>query len=473
MNILLVTPPFLLSDDSPYSKTGAILPPLGLLSLAAYLRTAMPEVTTRVLDASAERISLERMRERLTDGVTPDIVGITVYTATYSIVLRTTQVIKAVFPDCQVVVGGAHASIMPRECLSSPHIDMVVVGEGEETFADLVKTLSCDGDLKDVQGIYYKQGGQIKHTSERVSTLEMESLPMPARDLVDISRYRPAHGTFRRLPATNMITSRGCPFQCSFCSKSIFGSRYRAQSPQKTLQEIRHLINTYGIREIIFNDDVFTCNQKATETLCDLLIEEKISITWSCSTRINLVTPALLKKMKKSGCISVGYGIEAGDVDILQQVDKGISIEKAKEAIRWTKEAGIETRAFYIFGFPGETRKSLNKTLALALKLNTDFAMFNIAIPLPGTAMYDQAKAEGLLQYDGMELYDRTDGPHPLIRLKDVSESELVSFYRDAYKSYYLRPLYILRQLLGIRSLYDIRRYAKGLVSFLNWSSGT
>ncbi|MBU1169612.1 MAG: B12-binding domain-containing radical SAM protein [Proteobacteria bacterium] len=474
MNILLVTPPFLLSNDSPYSKTGAILPPLGLLSLAAYLRKEMPDVMIRVLDASAERISLESMRKRLESiDFRPDVVGITVYTTTFSIVLQTTRVIKEVFPDCKVVAGGAHASIMPRECLTSPHIDMAVVGEGEETFTDLVSTLTRDGDLADVAGIYYKLGDQIIETPQRVSNLEMENLPMPARDLVDISMYRPAHGTFRRLPATNMITSRGCPFLCNFCSKSIFGSRYRAQSPHKTLQEIKHLISEYGIREIIFNDDVFTCNQKATEILCDLLIEEKISITWSCSTRINLVSPGLLKKMKKSGCISVGYGIEAGDVDILRQVDKGISIDNAKEAIRWTKEAGIETRAFYIFGFPGETRKSMNETLTLALKLNTDFAMFNIAIPLPGTAMYDQAKAEGLLLYDGMDLYDRTDGPHPLIRLTDVSESELVIFYRDAYKRYYLRPLYILRQLMGIRSFNDIRRYAKGLFSFLNWSSGT
>ncbi len=422
-----------------------------------------------MLDAPAHRLDLAGFAEKL-KAYRPDIVGLTAYTTTFAHAMAAAEKVKEAFPQALLVVGGPHPSVRPEECLASPAIDAAVRGEGEETFRRIVECASAGGDLSGVPNLLYKRNGEVIATATEPQFLDPEALPFPARDLVDMRLYRPAHGAFRRLPATNMITARGCPFHCNFCSKSISGSRYRGQSPEKTVREIEALVRDYGIREVSFSDDVFTLDRRRTEAFCDLLAERRLDLTWGCSTRVNLVSPELLAKMRKAGCISVGYGIEAGDPEILARVQKGLSLECARDAIRWTRQAGIESRAFYIFGFPGETRATLQKTLDVALELNADFVIFNLAIPLPGTELYDEAKSQGLLLYDGPELYSRADGPHPLIRLADVSEDELARFYRRAYRRYYLRPRYMLRRAMAVRSPGDLARLAKGFLSFVRWN---
>jgi radical SAM superfamily enzyme YgiQ (UPF0313 family) len=468
LEILLVNPPFILSEDSPYSKTGAVLPPLGLLYIASYLRHRHPEFNIHILDAPAFRLTLKDFEEKIRD-YSPDVIGITVYTTTFSIVLETVKAIKKTFPESLVVCGGPHSSIMPDECLASPYIDVAVIGEGEEVFEELLECLRNKDNINKVSNIVYKSNGRIVKTGYAPKRINLDFIPIPARDLIDMNIYRPAKGTYKRLPATNMITSRGCPYNCNFCSKLIFGSKYRVQSPEKTVDEIESLIRDYGILEVIFSDDVFTVNKRRMEAFCDLLIQKQLDFTWSCSTRVNLVNPELLKNMKRSGCISIGFGIEAGDPAILKKIDKGFSLDKAKEAIKWTKDAGIETRAFYILGFPGETRDTLRKTIDTSIELDTDFVIYNIAIPMPGTAMFDEAKENNLLLYEGIELYNRTDGPHPLIRLHDVTPEELIQLYNTAYRKYYLRPKYIFNQLLKVRSVSDLSRYGEGFISFLKW----
>jgi radical SAM superfamily enzyme YgiQ (UPF0313 family) len=426
-------------------------------------------VDVQVLDAPAHGLDLDGFAEKLS-AYRPDIVGLTTYTTTFTHAMAAAGKVKEAFPRSLVVTGGPHPSVRPEECLASPAVDVAVRGEGEETFRRLVECVAAGGDLNGVPNLVYKRNGEAVATAVEPQFHDPEALPFPARDLVDMRLYRPAHGAFRRLPATNMITSRGCPFQCSFCSKSISGSHYRAQSPGKTVQEIEALVRDYGIREVSFSDDVFTFDRRRTEALCGLLAERRLDITWSCSTRANLVSPELLVSMRKAGCVSVGYGIEAGDPEVLARVHKGLSLDKARDAIRWTREAGLESRAFYIFGFPGETRATLQKTLDVALELDADFVIFNLTIPLPGAPLYDEAKSQGLLLYDGVELYNRADGPHPLIRLEGVSEEELARFYRRAYRRYYLRPSYMLRQVLKVRSPSGLARLAKGFLSFVRWN---
>ncbi|MFH1478216.1 MAG: radical SAM protein [Candidatus Omnitrophota bacterium] len=468
MNILLVNPPFILSENSPYSKTGAILPPLGLLYIASYLKYSNPEMEINVLDSPAYKIGLEGFKKKLSY-FNPDIVGISIYTTTFSMSLKTAESVKEMFPKAIVVAGGPHASILPEECLSSSWIDVVVIGEGERSFTELAQCVSRKDDLDKVVNIVYKKDGRIIHTRLDSANVDMDALPLPARDLVDMRLYHPAQGTYRWLPATNMITSRGCPFRCSFCSKIIFGSFYRTQSCKKTVKEIESLIRDYGIREIIFNDDVFTMDRKMTVSLCDMLVERDLDLTWSCSTRVNLVDKDILGKMREAGCISIGYGIESGDKDILKKIDKGSSLENAKKVIAWTKGSGIETRAFYILGFPGETMETIEKTIDASLELDADFVIYNFAIPLPGTELYEESRKNGVLLYDGVELYDRTDGAHPLIRLQDVPSETLSRLYNSAYRRYYIRPHYILNQFRHIKSAEDIARYLRGALAFFGW----
>lgn len=468
MDVLLINPPYLLSKDNVYSKTGAILPPLGLLYIAAYLRKKYSKINIQILDSPAYKLSLNGFRRRL-KVFHPDIVGITVYTTTFSIVLKTAKVVKKAFPNCIIVVGGPHASILPEECLNSPHIDIAVVGEGEEVFAELSECINKKGDMDKVSNIVYKRNGKIVRTQANCKMINLGAIPMPARDLIDMRLYRPAHGTYRRLPATNMITSRGCPFRCSFCSRGIFGSHYRARFPHNIMEEIEILVKDYGIREVLFNDDVFTIDKRKTEVLCDLLAEKKLDFTWSCSTRVNLVDPPLLDKMRKGGCFAICYGIEAGDEDILKKIHKGFSLRDAGRAIQWTKEAGMETRASYILGFPGETKETIRRTIEVSLELDTDFVIYNLISPMPGTEMYEEVKKNRLFLYEGRELYDRVNGVTPLIKLSDMSPSELIQFYTSAYRRYYMRPGYVFKQLKQVRSLGDFKRYIRGFFSFLSW----
>ncbi|MDP2939644.1 MAG: radical SAM protein [Candidatus Omnitrophota bacterium] len=470
MNVLLINPPYSLVEYNVYSKTGAVLPPLGLLYIAAYVRERCRNIDVCILDSSAYKLDFEGFQKELKD-FQPDIVGITVCTATFSGVLKTAEIVKENFPHCIIVVGGPHVSVQPEECISSSaNIDIAVIGEGEVIFAELLESIYRKVGINGVPNIVYKEGGKIVRTQGQHKTIDLDTLPFPARDLINMRLYHPAHGTYRRLPAANMITSRGCPFRCTFCSSSIFGLQYRVQSPFKTMQEIETLVNDYGIREVLFNDDVFTLDKKKTAELCELLLQKKLDFTWSCSTRVNLIDPPLLNKMQKSGCFAVGYGIESGDENILEKIDKDSSLKDAKKAIQWTKEAGMETRAFYILGFPGETKQTIKRTIEFSLELDTDFVIYNIISPMPGTKLFEEAKSNGLLLYEGREIYDKANGATPMIKLCDVTPSELKQFYNLAYRRYYIRPRYIFNQLRRIRSLSDFNRYIRGALSFLNWN---
>ncbi|MBU1125519.1 MAG: B12-binding domain-containing radical SAM protein, partial [Candidatus Omnitrophica bacterium] len=271
-----------------------------------------------------------------------------------------------------------------------------------------------------------------------------------------------------RLPATNMVTSRGCPFDCSFCSKNVFGSYYRTQSPRRTVNEIKELIAQYRIREVAFSDDIFTVDRRRIVALCDLLLQDNVNICWSCNTRVDTVDRLLLRIMQRAGCVSIGYGIETASSQLLRQVAKGSVRAQAQEAIKCTKDAGIETRAFYMLAFPGETEKSIRDTIQLSIELDTDFTAYNFVVPFPGTQLYEYCKARHLLRYEGLELYDFLDGFHPLIKLDGIDPHQLVQLYNSAYRSYYFRATYLLNRFKKVRSLQDVRRYWEGLRSFMN-----
>jgi len=468
MNILLINPPFNLSSTSPYSKTGATLPPLGLLYIASYLRQIHPEYSINVLDSPSFKLSSNDFENKLNE-FKPDIIGISIYTTSFPSIIETINTIRNIHPNSKIVAGGPHASILPEECINLLNIDAVVIGEGENTFNLLVEHISQNKDYSTVPNIAYRNNLRIVHTSISNERLDLNNIPIPARDLIDLNLYKPAEGTYKRLPATNMITSRGCPYNCCYCSKSVFGSYYRFISPENIIKEIKHLVSTYGIKEIYFNDDVFTLHNENTATFCNMLIESKIDITWGCSTRANLVNPELLQLMKNSGCISIGYGVESGDGEILKSISKDLSINTLKTAINATKTEGIETRTFYIFGLPGESFSSMKKTFSLAKEIFSDFVIFNFAIPIPGTKLYETALSNNLLKYKSLELYEKCDGAHPLISLTNITDKQLLSFYKRAYLMYYLSPKYILNRIISIKSFCDLKRNIKGLLSFLNW----
>ena len=468
MKVLLANPPWKLEAGSVYSRTGAVYPPLGLASMAAVLeRDSAHEVV--ILDAWALGMDLRAFGEAVRL-CAPDVLGLTAYTTTVQQALAAAGVAKDARPELVVIMGGPHATILPRELMQQDAVDFVVRGEGEFLLRDLVARLAAESKaLDDLPGLSHRADGAVRHNPGQGFVSDLDALPLPARDKLDMTIYRPASGAYRRRPVASMITSRGCPFDCSFCSRAVFGNHVRVRSPENVIEEAGALVERYRIREIYFADDCMTLHRARTEELCDRLIRSGLDLTWTCSTRVDLVDEPLLQAMKRAGCVSIGYGIETGHPERLRALRKGTTHDQARRALAWTESAGIETRASFIFGFPGEDRASLEQTLALALELNVDFVIFNLAIPLPGTELYREAHKAGLLLADGPELYPKTDGAHPLIRLDTVTPDELKAFYDRAYRTYYLRPRYLLKRFSRLRSFHDIRLNWRGLKEFLAW----
>ncbi len=460
MKVLLVNPPHSFSPENPLARAGLCLPPLGLLSIAAYLRREIPGTTIKVIDWPGAKMTSENFAREVS-AFAPDAAGISVYTGTFTASVSAAAAIKKICPGCFVAAGGHHATARPGQCLEKG-FDAVVLGEGEKTFCELVKRLAGGAPLQGLPGLMLEPGGP----ATRPEPLDMDLLPFPARDLLDLSVYRPALFGYRRLPVTSMVTSRGCPFSCGFCSKSVFGSVYRAQSPARVMAEIKELVENHGVKELSFQDDTFTADRERIMKLSALIKESGLDLTWSCMTRVDLADPELLAVMRGAGCFSIAFGIDGSSDGACGLMLKGFELARAKDAVAYARAAGIETRGYYIFGYPGETLPSMEASLARILEINTDHVFFAFAHPFFDTELYKEAKEKGLLEVTDEELLDSHDNSEPLIKVPGASREELVKFYKRAYLKYYLRPAPLLRRLVSPRGLADS---FKALLYFVRW----
>ena len=464
--ILLVNPP----SDSPTPVL-----PLGLAYLAAYLEKSGFEV--KVIDAWADRLTFEEIG-RLSSESNPSIVGVTMMSPTYIPGMRTVDAIRKTTVS-PIVVGGPHPSAVPEQCLiDNQNIDFVVMGEGESAFTRLAKAILFDTEgLNGIQGIAFRSDdGLVKNNGLSPQIRDLDSLPLPARHLFPNSKYR-THPPFgKKNPYMTMISSRGCAYKCTYCTKSVFGNRYRSSSPETVIKEIKQIIDNYGIREIHFYDDDFTMNMKRTAQICDLLIKENIKISWSCTTRVNLVSEELLSKMKKAGCWLICYGVESADPEILKTILKGYTIEEVKNAFQWTKQARIRTVGYFMLGLPGETIKTIQKTIDFSLSLNPDFVSWGITALFPGSYLYDEAKSgqlgKTIARYEYKDTQDSWHasaspfGNGYSIILEDTfTREELKLWAKKANRRFYLRFSYLLSFLFKVRSFSELLHYIRNGLS--------
>lgn len=457
-NILLIMPPFSMKEryGQGLEKIGTSLPPLGLLYLGAELEKAGFEVN--IFDAQIDNWNIK-------EASGSDIVGIYCNTSNYRRAVALSQEIKANF-NIPIIFGGPHVSTRPLEVLNNDSVDCVVIGEGERTIVELMDVLSGKQTalkLSDIKGIGFKDRGRPIINPPRELIDNLDAISFPARHLVPIAQYRPSPNQYKRLPMTIMITSRGCPFGCTFCDvKTIWSRRYRVRSVKNVLDEIKELIQNYGIKEINFWDDVWGLNKEWVEEFCGQILKEKLDLTWSCECRVDTVDKETLKKMKKAGCWCIFFGIESLDAEVLAAINKKINLEQINNAFRWAKEAGIEVRANFILGLPRETPEKVKKMVKTLCKLNPDYIKFNILTPYPETILYHEIK-EGKWGKIIDESYDKLTGYFATFLpsgYQDIDELKRIKKY--AYRKYYLRLGYILPRLLSIRTLEDLKRYLKG-----------
>lgn len=446
MSVLLIDPPRGAIDKG--NIWGALkrnLPSLGLAYMAAVLETKGHSVS--VLDMNVEGFNKEDLIKRIRDGKY-GFVGITATTVQINSALFIARHIKESFPGIKIILGGPHPNVMLEDVLSDKCVDYVVRGEGEFTMLEIAEGKEPGA----IEGLSYRKNGRMIHNPARPVIKDLDILPLPARHLIPMDKYGPTPGNYKRLPAASMVTSRGCPGKCTFCNTDIFGKSIRFHSAENIAREIVSLIKDYNVKEVSFYDDTFTVSRKNVERLCDIIIKDRIDITWSCMSRIDCINPDMLRKMKKAGCHSICYGIESADENILSNINKKISLNRVPEFIKWTKDAGIDVRVSFMLGSPGETEETLKKTIQYAISLRPDIFIYNITTPLPGTEMFRWAREKGYLKT--LEWDDYNLG-RAVMDLPTVSAETVEKYYKIAYRKSYLRPSYFIQRLGKIKS-YDL-----------------
>ena len=332
-------------------------------------------------------------------GWRPDVIAFTSMTTSYKSVEDAAALLKAALP-APIIIGGPHATTLPELTLRNPHIDFLVYGEGEYVFRDWLRQVRpaesrsrgfgrSDAEWRQIVGLWYKDAhGNVVNGGERALIPDLDALPFPARHLFDLKAY-PLYAPDGAQMLT-VLTSRGCPYKCSFCFKGIVGRTYRQRSPENIVAELRHLMDRYGVRNFYFMDDLFTINVKRLEAILDYFIAQDLDVRWRCLARVDRVNPELLRKMHRAGCRQIHFGIESGNPEILKKTAKHIALDQVRQAIEWTEDAGIMSKGYFILGLPGDNEATMNETIEFAASLRLSEAMFSIATPFPGTELWEE-----------------------------------------------------------------------------------
>lgn len=436
MKVLLINPSF--DRSRQYGHLNRLVKPglpLSIGALAGYLQAQGVEV--KVADDQVDDLSLSGVRNMLKEFL-PDIVGMTCLTPNVFRVFELAGFIKGYSEDIWVVLGGAHPTVCPDECLGHEKVDFIVRQEGEVTLWELVKLRNNELKKENITGLSFKENGKIYHNPDRPFQQKLDDFPkFPFQLLMTTpDRYNPGH----------LVTSRGCPFKCVFCSsRNISGFGYRSLSAKRVIEEIEGLIKNYKIKSLMFEDDNFLVDKKRAVEICDSMIAAGFNkmISWRCQARADLVSYEVLKKMKDAGCINISFGIETSSQRLMDLIKKGETVEDNIKAVKLAKSVGLGARGAFILGLPTETREESLATIKLAKKLPLDEVKFSLATPYPGSPLYEMAKKEGCIVDGKWDRLNTTVGLgkyEPIYFPKNRTTAELKKLQRRAHLEFYLRP---------------------------------
>ncbi len=472
MKTLLIKVPYLQIFEA-MQKTAAKYFPLGLGYISSYMKSKGHDVL--IVDPEMQGISDSDLDE-IIKRENPGIIGLSSVTPNFSMACKMAKRFKSM-TDAVVVYGGVHASTFSDRILKNhSEFDIIVFGEGEETMtelADVIKEGCCSPDkLKNIKGICYRDNGTVQKTPMRPFIANIDSLPFPDRDSIGLDVYRATGHIGVSSKVANVLTSRGCPARCTFCESFLtMGYPFRAHSAEYVLAELRHLKERYHVRQVVFNDDTFTINYDRVKKICEGLINEKFNLKWFCFARVNTIKDAeMLELMKASGCVQINFGVETGDENIMKSIKKGITLDQARKAFGLAHKVGIKTSAGFIFGFPGETKETIERTINFAVELNPDVALFNVLVPFPGTDTFKYFSQ--LHQYvDDPTFWEgfktASAGGDPVIELPGLTKEDLKKAMIRANKRYYMRFGYLIHQLARIRSYYELKSNFIGAMELL------
>lgn len=469
-NVVLIYP-----SCSPGNKPKYGLPPLGILYLATVLKEK--GINAVAIDAEILGLNIPNMVNSILK-YKPDLVGISVMTPILSTALKIIKKIKETDNTIKTLIGGAHVNSTFEETFKFTNdLDFIIYGEGEYTLPKLVNNLDNEKKYAKIKGLIFKdKNGTIKKNPPREFITDLDILPFPDHDLLDVDVHEYFTPYVDKKPVSAIMTSRGCPYLCTFCdAHTVFGRKVRSRSAKNIVDEIEFLWNKYHYTHIVFKDSTFTLDRQKTVDICKEILDRNIDIQWRCNTRVDRLDPELLRLMKKSGCKSINPGVETGSAKMLKIIKKGLTKEQIMNGFKMIHEAGIESMATFMIGNQGDTKETIMESIDFAIKLDPTFAVFFIATAYPGTELYRWGVEHGKLdptwyknavvKHSESFLID----PIPAGYLKlDFSQEEMKKI---AYKKFYFRPHYILKTIKTvIEKPYYIKHIFNSLPFLVKWS---
>ena len=457
MKVLLIRPPHdhMITTNVPKSvdtETG-MYPPLGLLYVAAGL-AAWTDAEVELLDAPALHLDQKGIAGRIAE-TKPDIVGIQTMTFTLIDAIATVRSSKSAYPSAHVSLGGPHVNLYPEETLSIEGVDSLVLGEGERTFAEMVNALAEGAEIADVQGVAVMRNGKVSTMQARALESNLDSLPPPARNLLDSSLYWSVLA--KRNPITTAMTSRGCPMKCIFCDRPHLGKIFRYRSAQSVVDEMEDCVNR-GIQEIFLYDDTFTIRRERIFEIRDEIKRRGLNVQWDVRARANNLDAEVVKAMKEAGVARIHIGVESGSPRILKIMKKGITIEQAHNAFKLCRKFGITSLSYFMLGNPTETREDIEMTMQFIRKCHADYAHISITTPFPGTELYHMGLEQSLFERDYWRDFaaNPDENFQPPAWMENFTQEQLEDMRQQAYRAFYVRPSRLGRQVLAIRSFKEL-----------------
>jgi radical SAM superfamily enzyme YgiQ (UPF0313 family) len=363
----------------------------------------------------------------------------------------------------KVVVGGPHSTYFHRAVLEEcPAIDVAIRHEFDTKISTVVSNI---GNLNGVSGITYRSGAEIVDNGDGEFATDLDAIPFPDREAVPWKWYLEAW--YSRQPFMNLMTSRGCPYHCSFClwPQSMYGHRQRFRSVENVISEVSGLVEQYGVRELNIDDGTFTTNRNRVIEFCRRVRKEKFDLIWTCNGRVDTLDDQMLSEMKGAGCKMIRLGVESGSQEVLDKIRKGLTLEQIEEGFRMVKKHGIQALGGFMFGFPYDSRKTVEETIQFAKRLSPDQVQFSISMCYPGTSLYEYAKENGLLLAKSFKEFDMTHGP--VVKTVDMERADLEHILARAYREYYFRVSFMIQTLFNMAGTDEIRRVMRSVKSLV------
>src|SRR3989339_793111 len=472
LNVLLISAPYVDLYGPIKSAAGRYFP-LGLGYIASFLKKNGYSVS--LYEPEAQKLNIEEISKIFAEKK-PDIVGIGSATPNFYNAVELAKLAKKTC-NCKVILGGIHASAIPEFIIEKYHtcFDYLVVGEGEYTMLELLKCLENKQMPDSVPGLCFWHENKVNLTPCRPFIMDLDSLPYPARDMIPQELFYPNLHNARYSKCFTILTSRGCPFNCSFCASGLtLGKKYRVNSAEYVLGEMSMLKEQYGARQLLITNDTFTINKNRLLEICEGMIKKKLNLEWFCFSQITAVDEETLKLMKRAGCYNIGFGIESASPRILKIMGKPYSPQQCKTVIDAANRLGMKTQAFFVFGEPEETIEEINSTVNFAIDINPTLSFFNMLVPYPGTKDFQYFfKDIPLDQIDWKNFV--AIGTKSVINKNSNLDLEKIVF--NANLKFYMRPRQLLHIISKIKTFHELYSYIKGglglLAQMITWKTET